>query len=100
MLEVMNYVRASENFAEVFKRAATNCETVVVTGENDQNVVIISLEKYNAMEKATANAAYLRKLEKSMEELRNGDFVVRSLAELESCESTCFLNTKHVKRTE
>ena len=87
MLEVMNYVRARENLADVLKRAAEDNETVVVTRENDQNVVIISLEKYNSLEKAAKNAAYLRMLQKSAEDLERGGFVVRTMEELEGYES-------------
>ena len=87
MLAVINYSNARDNLAEVFRKAAVKSETVVVTCENEQNVVIISLEKYNFLEKAAANAECLRMLDKSVKELESGGFVVRSMAELEACES-------------
>ena len=87
MLDVINYSNARDNLAEVFRKAAEKSETVVVTCENEQNVVIISLEKYNFLEKAAANAEYLRMLDKSIKELENGGFVIRTMAELEGYES-------------
>ena len=52
-----------KNLAEV------KSETVVVTCENEQN------------------AEYLRMLDKSIKELEKGNFVVRTMAELEAYES-------------
>ncbi len=59
-------------------------ETLIVSRPQNQNVVIISEQKYNAMLKAVRNAAYLNHLDKSRGQLEQGDVVVKTLADLEA----------------
>ncbi|MGB5822762.1 MAG: type II toxin-antitoxin system Phd/YefM family antitoxin, partial [Proteocatella sp.] len=61
-------------------------ETVIVTRKDEKNVVIISLEEYNAMQKTIKNTAYLSMIDKSMAELESGNLVSKSLEELAECE--------------
>ena len=46
--------------------------------------MIISEERFNALEKAERNAAYLAKLERGMEQIRSGLGIVKTMEELEA----------------
>jgi antitoxin YefM len=59
-----------------------NYETVIVTRKDEKNVVIISLDEYNALIKAAKNAAYLDMLDRSMEQIARGEGKVHELIEV------------------
>ena len=46
-------------------------------------LLIISEKEYNELQKAKRNAAYLTHLDRSFEQLKNGDVVVKSMEDLE-----------------
>ena len=58
-------------------------ETVIVTRKNEKNVVIMSLEKYNDITKAARNSEYLDMIDRSMEQIKQGKVVVKTMEELE-----------------
>ncbi len=62
-------------------------ETVIVTRKDEKNVVIISLEEYNAIMKAARNAAYLDMVDRSVAQLESGKTVTKTMADLEAMES-------------
>ena len=47
-------------------------ETVIVTRKANKNVVILSLERFNLMEKAIRNSQYLAKLDRAFDQLYTG----------------------------
>ncbi|MBR1482479.1 MAG: type II toxin-antitoxin system HicB family antitoxin [Ruminococcus sp.] len=51
--------------------------------KDEKNIVIMSLEQYNSIMKATRNAEYLAKLDRSMEQLSQGNGTVHELIEVE-----------------
>ena len=61
-----------------------NAETVIVTRKAEKNVVIISEERYNELEKAERNAAYLSKLERGLEQVHAGLGITKTMEELEA----------------
>ncbi|MQN00901.1 MAG: type II toxin-antitoxin system Phd/YefM family antitoxin [Lachnospiraceae bacterium] len=60
------------NFKSYCDKATDEGETIVVTRKQDKNVVILSLDRYNEMEKEIENAKYLERLDKSFEQLQAG----------------------------
>lgn len=62
---------------------AFNGDPVIVCRKGNKNVVIVSEQEYNELQKAKRNAEYLKKLDKSLEQLRHGEVVVKSMEELE-----------------
>lgn len=62
---------------------AFNGEPVIVSRKENKNVVVISESEYNELQKAKRNAEYLEKLDRSYEQLRNGNVIVKSMEELE-----------------
>lgn len=63
---------------------AFNGETVIVTRKQNKNVVVISESEYNNLQKAKRNAEYLAHLDRSYEQLAQGDVIVKSMEELEA----------------
>lgn len=82
MLSV-NYSTIRNNLKAYCDKATDNNETVIVTRKNEKNIVIMSLEQYNSIMKAARNAEYLAKLDRSMEQLSQGNGTVHELIEVE-----------------
>ena len=70
-----------ENFKS-FRDKVFNGETLIVSRPKNQNVVMMSEEKYNDIMKSKRNAEYLNMLDKSMSEAESGKFVLKSMDEL------------------
>lgn len=66
---------------------AFNGEPVIVSRKENKNVVVISEKEYNELQKAKRNAEYLAMLDKSREQLENGDVVVKTMDELRAMEN-------------
>lgn len=52
--------------------------------QQNKNVVIISEAKYNNLQKAKRNAEYLAHLDRSFDQLEQGEVIVKSIEELEA----------------
>ena len=64
-----NYTSVRNNLKEYCDLATDQNETVIVTRKAGRNVVILSLSRYNEMEKAIRNALYLEKLDRAFAQL-------------------------------
>ena len=53
-------------------KASDSGEIVIVARKDEKNVVILSLEKYNQMERAARNAEYLAMIDRGMKQLAEG----------------------------
>ncbi len=83
----VNYSTIRNNLKDYCDKVTDEYETVIVTRKDEKNVVIISLEEYNAMMKAAKNATYLDMIDRSMAQLQSGKVVTKSMSELEDMES-------------
>ena len=83
----VNYSTLRNNLKGYCDKATNENETVIVTRKEEKNVVIISLENYNALSKAAQNAAYLDKIEKSRQDLAEGKTYTFTIDELFSMEN-------------
>lgn len=68
----VNYSTIRNNLKGYCDKVTDEHETVIVTRKDEKNVVIISLEAYNAMAKAARNAEYLDMLDRAIEQLEQG----------------------------
>ena len=80
----VNYSTIRSNLKYYCDKATDENETVIITRKDEKNVVLISLEQYNRVMKALRNAEYLEKIDKSMQQLREGKVVVKTMEELEA----------------
>ena len=79
----INYSTLRNNLKDYCDKATDEDETVIVTRKNEKNVVLLSMEKYNAMTKVARNAEYLDMLDRSMEQAKEGRVIIKTIEELE-----------------
>jgi antitoxin YefM len=77
----VNYSTIRNNLKDYCDKVTEESETVIITRKDEKNVVIISLEEYNALTKAAKNAAYLDMIDRSMEQLAKGEGTIHELIE-------------------
>lgn len=65
---------------------ALDGDNVIITRPGRKNVVLISEEEYNELQRIRNNSDYLYKLERSFEEARQGKVVGKTMEELEAME--------------
>ncbi len=82
----INFTTARNRFKDFCDKVTDEAETVIVTRKAEKNVVIISAERYNELEKAERNAAYLGKLERGLAQIHAGYGIVKTMEELEAME--------------
>jgi antitoxin YefM len=58
-------------------------EKVLIARPRNENLVVLSEKEYNQLEKAAKNAAYLDKIDRSLQQLAEGRVVVKTMEELE-----------------
>ncbi len=79
----VNYSTIRSKLKDYCDKATDDNETVIVTRKDEKNVVIMSLDKYNDITKAARNAEYLDMIDRSMEQIKQGKVVVKTMEELE-----------------
>ena len=67
-----NYTAVRNNLKNYCDMASDEGETVIVTRKENKNVVILSLERFNLMEKAIRNSQYLARLDRAFDQLYAG----------------------------
>lgn len=74
------------NIKRFFDMAASG-ETVFCPRKENKNIYLISQAEYEELQKAKRNAEYLKMIDSSMEQLKEGKVITKSLADLEALES-------------
>jgi antitoxin YefM len=82
----VNYSTVRNNLKNYCDAVTDNGETVIVTRKEEKNVVILSLEKYNQLEKAARNAEYLTMIDRGIEQLAGGRGQQHELIEVDADE--------------
>lgn len=82
----VSYSTIRNNLKTYCDEATDNDETVIVTRKNEKNIVILSLEKYNQMEKAARNAEYLAMIDRGITQLSSGRGQQHELLEVDDNE--------------
>lgn len=80
----VNYSTMRDNLKNYCDKATDEAETVIVTRKNEKNVVLISLDQYNALTKAVRNAEYLAKIDQSIAQLEAGKGQQHELIEVDN----------------
>lgn len=83
----VNYSTIRENLKAYCDRVTDDNETVIVTRKGEKNVVIISLDEWNELQRALRNAEYLGQLNRSIADVKAGRGVVMTMDELEALEN-------------
>lgn len=79
----VNYSTIRNNLKNYCDKASDFHETVIVTRKNEKNVVLMSLEKYNQLEKAARNNEYLAMIDRGIEQLETGHGQEHELIEVD-----------------
>ncbi len=79
----INYTTMRNRLKDFCDAATDQNETVIVTRKEEKNVVLISLEKYNQMVKASRNAEYISMIDRSIDQLEAGRGQHHELIEVE-----------------
>lgn len=79
----VNYSTVRNNLKDYCDKVTDAHETVIVTRKNEKNIVLLSLERYNQLEKAAKNAEYLAMLDRSMAQLEAGKGQEHELIEVD-----------------
>lgn len=82
----VNYSTIRNNLKDYCDKATDSYETVIVTRKNEKNVVIISLEKYNQLEKMARNAEYLAMIDRGIAQLEAGNGQLHELIEIDEAD--------------
>ena len=77
-----NYTTVRNNLKDYCDKASDEDEIVVVTRKDDKNIVIMSLDKLNHLEKELHNAQYLAKIEKGFLQINSGKGSAHELIEV------------------
>ena len=83
----VNYSTIRENLKSYCDKVTDNRDTVIVTRKGEKNVVLISLEEWNALQKAARNTEYLNKLDRSIADIKAGRTIEKTIEELEAFEN-------------
>ena len=78
---VANYTAVRNDLKEYCDMVSEKGETVIVTRKANRNVVIMSLDRFNDIEKELNNARYLAKLDRSFDQLYAGNGTEHELIE-------------------
>lgn len=78
-----NFSTVRENFKSYCDKVTDKGETLIVTRKDEKNVVLLSLEEYNAMLKAVKNAKYLAKLDRAITQMERGECKPHDLIEVD-----------------
>lgn len=82
----VNYSTIREQLKSYCDKVTDEYETVIVTRKGEKNVVLISLEEWNALQKAARNAEYLSKIDRAIEQLSSGKGQLHELIEVDDDE--------------
>lgn len=79
----VNYSTIRNNFKDYCDRASDQHETIIVTRKNEKNIVLMSLDEYNRLEKAARNNEYLAMIDRGIAQLEAGKGQEHELIEVD-----------------
>lgn len=82
----VNYSTVRNNLKAYCDKATNDNETVIVTRKDEKNVVILSLQAWNEIQKQLRNVEYLSKINRSIADVDANRVVMKSLSDLEALE--------------
>lgn len=79
----VNYSTIRNNLKDYCDKASDQHETIIVTRKNEKNIVLMSLDEYNRLEKSARNNEYLAMIDRSIAQLEAGKGQEHELIEVD-----------------
>ena len=79
-----NFSTVRSKFKDFCDRVNDYGETIIVTRKKEKNVVILSAERYNQLEKAEKESLFLQKLDRGLKQVHAGQGITKSMEDLEA----------------
>ena len=83
----VNYSTIRDNLKSYCDKVTDEKETVIVTRKDGKNVVLVSMNEWNDLQKAVRNAEYVGKIRRAADQVARGEVITKSFAELEAMET-------------
>ena len=83
-MKIINYSTARGNLKDYCDQVCETTEPFVVTRKNGKDIVMLSLEEYDELQRRLRNAEYLAKIAAAELEVAQGHVVTKTLADLEA----------------
>jgi antitoxin YefM len=83
-MQAVNYSTARNNLKAIMEDVCNNFEEYIITNKDDNNVVILSLDEYNAMKETMyllSTPANRERLLKAVDEVESGKYETKELIE-------------------
>ena len=83
-MEVLNYTEFRSNLSESLNKVTNDSEIIIVSRGKGKNVVVMSLDEYNAFKETiylTSTKANSKRLDEAIDEMNSGKFKKGKLLE-------------------
>ena len=76
----VNYSTLRNSLKSYCDKAYDESEVIIVTRKGEKNVVLMSVEEYNDLQKRIHNKEYIEMLEKAIRDIKDGNIVAKDLS--------------------
>ena len=83
-MTAVNMTTLRNNLKKYCDKAYQEKDAVIITRNNEENLVLIRLDEWDELRKLKENAAYLAKIDRADKQIQEGNIIVRTLDELEA----------------
>ena len=83
-MTAVNMTTLRSNLKTYCDKAYQEKDAVIITRNNEENLVLIRLDEWDELRKLKENAAYLAKIDRADKQIQEGNIIVKTLDELEA----------------
>ena len=83
-MTAVNMTTFRNNLKKYCDKAYQEKDAVIITRNNEENLVLIRLDEWDELRKLKENAAYLAKIDRADKQIQEGNIIVKTLDELEA----------------
>ncbi len=83
-MTAVNMTTLRSNLKKYCDKAYQEKDAVIITRNNEENLVLIRLDEWDELRKLKENAAYLAKIDRADKQIQEGNIIVKTLDELEA----------------
>ena len=83
-MTAVNMTTLRSNLKKYCDKAYQEKDAVIITRNNEENLVLIRLDEWDELRKLKENAVYLAKIDRADKQIQEGNIIVKSFEELEA----------------